>query len=113
MLNSTAALGRPPSPAICSRLRRPTANGRMACSAGELSMFSRPSFQLLAKVREGAKVKKTYRPPATPCARLLAHAAVSERIKGALRSQEAELDPLKLLKQIRDSQAALAALSSG
>jgi hypothetical protein len=75
--------------------------------------YFQPSFQLLSKKREGAKVKKTYRQPATPCARLLGHAAVPEAAKAALRSQEAELDPLELLQRIRDSQAALAALSSG
>lgn len=75
--------------------------------------YFQPSFQLLSKKREGAKVRKTYRQPATPCARLLAHAAVPETAKAALRSQEAGLDPLELLHRIRDSQAALAALSTG
>jgi hypothetical protein len=75
--------------------------------------YFQPSFQLLTKKREGAKVKKTYRQPATPCARLLAHAAIPDTAKTALRNQEAGLDPLQLLQQIRDGQAALAALSSG
>ena len=75
--------------------------------------FFQPSFQLLSKKREGAKVKKTYRQPATPCARLLAHAAVTEAAKAGLRSQEATLDPLELLQRIRNAQVALAALSSG
>jgi hypothetical protein len=75
--------------------------------------FFQPSFQLLSKQREGAKVKKKYRQPATPCARLLAHAAVTDAVKAGLRSQEGTLDPLELLQRIRDGQAALAALSSG
>jgi Integrase core domain len=74
--------------------------------------YFQPSFQLLSKKREGAKVKKTYRQPLTPCARLLGNAGVAEASKAALRSQGAELDPLELLQRIRDSQAALAALSS-
>ena len=75
--------------------------------------YFQPSFQLLSKEREGAKVKKTYRPPMTPCARLLGRADVAETAKAALRCQEAALDPLELLQRIRDSQAALAALGSG
>ena len=37
-----------------------------------------PSFKLLSKTRDGAKIKKRYHKPATPCARLLAHASVSD-----------------------------------
>lgn len=72
-----------------------------------------PSFKLRSKTREGAKVKKVYHPPATPCARLLAHPAVAEAVKEKLRSEEARLDPLDLLHRIREGQAALAALGSG
>ena len=75
--------------------------------------YYQPSFQLCSKQREGAKVKKTYYPPKTPCARLLTHAAVAEADKAAPRSQAGGLDPLELLQRIRDCQAALAALSSG
>src|SRR5262249_36555336 len=75
--------------------------------------FFQPSFQLRSKQREGAKVRKTYHAPATPSARLLAHAAVPEMTKAGLRTQASGLDPLELLQRIRDAQAALAALSSG
>jgi hypothetical protein len=51
-----------------------------------------PSFKLRSKTREGAKVKKVYHPPATPCARLLAHPAVAEAVKERLRTEEARLD---------------------
>src|SRR6185295_3261647 len=34
--------------------------------------FFQPSFKLLNKARDGAKVVKRYHPPATPCDRLLA-----------------------------------------
>jgi hypothetical protein len=74
--------------------------------------YFQPSFKLRSKTRAGAKVKKTYHPPATPCARLLAHASVTEAAKERLRSERDRLDPLKLLHRIREAQAALAALGS-
>jgi hypothetical protein len=75
--------------------------------------YFQPSMKLRSKIRVGARVKKTYHKPATPCERLLAHASVAEAVKEALRSEQGRLDPLNLLHRIRDSQAALAALSSG
>jgi Integrase core domain len=75
--------------------------------------FFQPSMKLRSKTREGARVKKVYHKPATPCERLLGHASVAEAVKEGLRSEHSRLDPLDLLHRIRDSQAALAALSSG
>jgi hypothetical protein len=75
--------------------------------------YFQPSMKLRSKTRVGAKVKKTYHKPATPCARLLAHAAVPDAVKERLRAEQSHLDPLDLLQRIRESQAALAALSSG
>lgn len=75
--------------------------------------YYQPSFRLRSKRREGAKVIRTYFSPLTPCARLLAHADVTEAAKAVLRSQDADLDPLQLLQRIRDCQTALAALTSG
>jgi Integrase core domain len=72
-----------------------------------------PSFKLLSKTREGAKVKKTYDKPATPCARLLGHAHLTPAAKDRLRTEADHLDPLELLQRIREAQAALAALGSG
>ena len=72
-----------------------------------------PSFKLLSKTREGAKIKKRYHKPATPCDRLLAHASISADIKESLRAARAGLDPLDLLHQIREGQAALVAIRSG
>jgi hypothetical protein len=72
-----------------------------------------PSFKLRSKTRVGAKVKKVYHKPATPCERLLAHAAVAEEVRQKLRSERDRLDPLELLQRIRESQSALAALGSG
>jgi hypothetical protein len=75
--------------------------------------YFQPSFKRLSKTRDGAKIKKRYHKPATPCARLLAHASVSDAAKEALRADLAPLDPAELLHQIREGQAALAALGSG
>jgi hypothetical protein len=75
--------------------------------------YFQPSFKLLSKTRDGAKIKKKYHKPATPCERLLAHTSVSDAAKEALRAELAPLDPAELLHQIREGQAALAALSSG
>jgi hypothetical protein len=75
--------------------------------------YFQPSMKLRSKIREGAKIKKTYHKPATPCERLLGHASVAAAVKEELRSEQGRLDPLELLQRIRDAQAALAALSSG
>ena len=75
--------------------------------------YFQPSFKLLSKTRDGAKIKKRYHKPATPCERLLAHSAVSDSAKEALRAEMAPLDPAVLLHEIREGQAALAALGSG
>ena len=75
--------------------------------------YFQPSFKLRGKERKGAKIRRAYESPATPCERLLRHPSVDDTIKGRLRSQRAELDPVRLLHSIRQSQAALAALVSG
>jgi hypothetical protein len=75
--------------------------------------YFQPSFKLRSKTREGAKVKKQYHQPATPCDRLLAHPSVSTAVKEALRAELAALDPLELFHQIREAQSALATLGSG
>ena len=75
--------------------------------------YFQPSMKLRSKIRVGAKVKKTYYKPATPCERLLMHASVAEVVKERLRVEQGRLDPLDLLHRIRESQAALAALNSG
>jgi hypothetical protein len=75
--------------------------------------YFQPSFKLKSKTREGAKVKKVYHKPATPCDRLVVHASVSTEVKAALRTGLSRLDPLDLLHRIREGQSALAALRSG
>jgi hypothetical protein len=75
--------------------------------------FFQPSFKLKSKTRDGARVSKTYHPPATPCDRLLASAAVSEEIRRKLREQFSELDPVLLLRDIRAAQQVLSEMASG
>ncbi len=74
--------------------------------------FFQPSFKLREKIRIGAKVKRLYHSPATPCDRLLAREEIDAKFKEKLRVQHEQLDPVALLHHIRDAQAALVALVS-
>lgn len=74
--------------------------------------YFQPSFKLQAKMRTGSKVKKSYFPPTTPCDRLLEQPSVAREVKKALESERAKLDPVELLRGIREAQKALAALAS-
>ena len=73
--------------------------------------FFQPSLKLLSNTREDARVTKRYRPPATPCERLVAHEAVDVEVKNALRLQRRSLDPVALLHTIREAQSALIAIA--
>jgi hypothetical protein len=74
--------------------------------------YFQPSFKLLGKERHGAKVKRTYDKPATPCERLLRHPAIDDETKATLRVKREQLNPVELLHRIRNGQTALAALAS-
>jgi hypothetical protein len=73
--------------------------------------FFQPSFKLAGKVRDGAKVSKTYHSPATPYQRLLADARTSEDVRCHAIATYATLDPVRLLKTIREVQQELVALA--
>lgn len=75
--------------------------------------FFQPSFKLASKHRDGAQVSKRYHPPQTPCERLLQAESMPMAVKNKLREIAAELDPLKLLEEMRAVQAYLAALVDG
>jgi len=75
--------------------------------------FFQPSFKLLLKTRDGAKVIKKYHPPATPCERLLDRKDVSDECKEQLRRTLAALDPVRLLSDIREAQRVIAQLEVG
>ena len=74
--------------------------------------YFQPSFKLVGKTRHGSRVVKRYRPPATPCDRLMQHDAVSVEMKEALSEYRVQLDPVALLHAIREAQSALAAVTS-
>jgi hypothetical protein len=73
--------------------------------------FFQPSFKLESKHREGARVHKKYHPPETPYQRLIQHDDVPSDAKQMLRQTMEGLDPVLLLKQIRDAQDTVMALS--
>ena len=75
--------------------------------------FFQPSFKLAEKKRFGARVRKRYHAPETPCARLLRSDAVPEEMKERLRAVATTLDPLRLLDEIRSAQYRLAGLAAG
>ena len=60
---------------------------------------------------DGAKVSKTYHPPATPYQRLLADARSNEDVRRRATATYATLDPVRLLKTIREVQQELVALA--
>ena len=69
--------------------------------------FFQPSFKLAEKRREGGLVRKRYHPPLTPHQRLLADPRAPQALKDALDAQHAELDPVRLLGEIRAAQQVL------
>ena len=69
--------------------------------------FFQPSFKLAEKRREGALIRKRYHPPLTPHQRLVADPRVPQALRDALDAQQAELDPVRLLSEIRAAQQAL------
>jgi hypothetical protein len=69
--------------------------------------FFQPSFKLAAKVRDGARIKKFYHPPATPCQRLLADPRTPAAVRQRVQALRATLDPVRLLSQMRAAQQRL------
>lgn len=95
-----------------SGLQATNALAQLYASARLYVNFFQPSFKLKTKTRDGARVSKTYHPPATPCDRLLACAQVDDAVKERLREQFADLDPVRLLRDIRTSQQELSELAA-
>ena len=56
---------------------------------------------------------KRYHAPQTPAERLLASEAIPEPMKARLRTIQEQLDPLRLLEEIRAVQANLVVLADG
>jgi len=74
--------------------------------------FFQPSFKLKSKTRDGARVRKVYFAPATPCERLLAHSSITPAIKEKLTAQLKGLDPVRLLQEIRLAQQTLSDIAA-
>jgi hypothetical protein len=72
--------------------------------------FFLPSFKLISKSRDGAKVSKKYDTPATPYQRLLANDRITGEQKNCLRETFARLDPILLLNRIRAAQQKIAGM---
>ncbi|MGA9549924.1 MAG: transposase family protein, partial [Rhodomicrobium sp.] len=66
--------------------------------------FFQPSFKLSGKERDGARVRKRYHAPATPCQRVLADRRTSEDARRRLICLQAALDPVQLLSDMRTAQ---------
>ena len=70
-----------------------------------------PSFKLAEKERDGAFVRKRYHAPATPYQRLIADPRTTDATRGALEALCIDLDPVRLLRDIRAAQQRLVAIS--
>jgi hypothetical protein len=91
-----------------------TAALRRLCEASRLYInFFQPSFKLKSKERHGARVYKSYHLPETPYARLMKRVDTLPETKEMLKRQMESLDPVLLLKHIRDAQDTVMALSQG
>lgn len=73
--------------------------------------FFQPSFKLIGKERDGARVRKNYSAPATPSQRLISDTRVSDEIRAHVNEISAGLDPVILLRDIRAMQERLASLA--
>src|ERR1700751_3341910 len=69
--------------------------------------FFQPSFKLAEKRRDGARVRKRYHSPATPCQRLLADPRTPQEVRDRVATLHANLDPVRLLSDIRTAQQQL------
>jgi hypothetical protein len=72
--------------------------------------FFQPCCKLKSKHREAARIYKAYERPETPCQRLLASNDVTPEAKERLQRTLEGLDPVLLLKQIREARDTLRAL---
>jgi hypothetical protein len=73
--------------------------------------FFQPSFKLIGKQRDGARVLKTYSPPATPHQRLAADARTPEEVRARRQEIGAGLDPVALRRDSSGAQERRAALA--
>lgn len=69
--------------------------------------YFQPSVRLVAKTREGAKVRKRYDDARTPYQRLLAAPQVTEAVTARLRAEYRTLNPAALRREIEVAQETL------
>jgi len=69
--------------------------------------FFLPSVKLIAKERRGARVRKRYDTPATPCQRLLALKALDEATAARLAAEYLSLNPAELRRRLTDNEKKL------
>jgi hypothetical protein len=77
------------------------------------STAAEPSMKLLAKQREGKKVRYVYDPAKTPLQRLLLSGALTVEIQQELTEVMQALDPIRLLHQLEQLQQAVFRCASG
>ncbi|MEL6065154.1 transposase [Methylobacterium sp. DCY52] len=70
-----------------------------------------PSFKLAEKERDGARVRKRYHAPRTPCDQLMADPRASAEVRAKVEALRNRLDPVRLLAEIRAAQQGLVALA--
>jgi hypothetical protein len=73
--------------------------------------FFEPSFKLIGKERDGARVRKNYSAPATPHQRLVADVRAPDAMRARVNEIYSSLDPGALLRDIRATQERLARLT--
>jgi hypothetical protein len=88
-------------------LKAATALAQLYATVRLFVNFFQPSFKLAEKERDGARVRKRYHPPATPCQRLLADPRTPEEVRIRMRALHATLDPVRLLSDMRTAQQQL------
>ena len=74
--------------------------------------YVRPCAKLIEKTRDGARVRRRYDRPHTPCQRVLACEQVPEAVKQRLREQFAAIAPIALNDQIVHLQRRLLRLAA-
>jgi hypothetical protein len=88
-------------------LEAATALARLYAAVRLFVNFFQPSFKLAEKEREGARVRKRYHLPATPCQRLLADPRTPQEVRNRVIALHVTLDPVRLLSDIRTAQQQL------
>jgi hypothetical protein len=88
-------------------LQAATALARLYATVRLFVNFFQPSFKLAEKKRDGARVRKRYHRPATPCQRLLADPRTPQEVRDRVAALHARLDPVRLLSDMRTVQQQL------